>query len=157
MAKEKEKEMENTVVQDHKCLVYWRKEGICTIPVKQGDGGVARTSLYPGYNTVNFSDMPFIAKQCKDVIDQEYLRPIHMNITYIENGDPIVKETALLRNMSATELKKICSETTNPHTLEDLNNPDVVGPKNEDIAEKRIEELKKATGTEPENIDIKKN
>jgi hypothetical protein len=142
-------------VLDHKCLVYWHKKGACSIPVRRVDNEVQRVNLLPGYNTVDFSAISFIAEQCKDVISQKYLTFYGMDISFDDDGHAIVKETVTLDRLSGTELRKIVNETVNPVTLDDLNNPDVVGVKNQDIAEKRKEKLKEATGLEPETIDVR--
>jgi len=148
------KAKENEVV-DHKCLIYWHKRGACSIPVKRVGKDVSRVNLLPGYNTVDFSTIEFIAAQCKDAIAQKYLTFYGMDVSYDDDGKVTVKETVTLDKLSATELRKIVNETVNPATLDDLNNPDVVGVKNQDIAEKRKEKLKEATGLEPETIDVR--
>lgn len=149
--------MATVKTKSHKCLLYWHKSGLGNIPYFKDETGVHYLQLFGGYNTFDSEHLDELVKQNRDYLKGANSPLSLWGIKWSEDekGKITCTETDFLEDITANELEAICNETTNPATLTDLENPDVVGYKHEMVATKRKKKIAEAKGTEPETIDTR--
>jgi len=148
--------MEELKVLDHKCLLYWHRKSMGSLPLPDGK----RLTLFPGYNAFDYSALDGkcgIYNQCKDLIDNGFITFEFVTVRETEKGLKIT-ESGTLSDLTVKELDKILSETYNPDTLNILSDPSIVNAMYSKQAVARKKKLSEAVGTEADNIkEVKEN